>query len=97
MPIAAALLANLLIIGTIGAYALLSELDPDVFYRSVQEDEWLEWATVWAFLGGTLAFAAAARAQWASVRRLPWFLGGVALFCFLVAMEEISWGQRLIG
>lgn len=97
LGIAPALLANLLIIGAIGAYALLDHLDPDLFYRSVQEDEWLEWATVWAFLAGTLVFGQAAGDQWKSAQKLPWFLGGVALFCFLVAMEEISWGQRLIG
>lgn len=28
---------------------------------------------------------------------MPWFLVGVGLFCLFVALEEISWGQRLIG
>jgi hypothetical protein len=28
---------------------------------------------------------------------IPWFAAGVGLFCFLVAMEEISWGQRVFG
>ena len=27
----------------------------------------------------------------------PWFLVGLTLFCLLVALEEISWGQRLLG
>ncbi len=30
-------------------------------------------------------------------RKLPWFAAGLAAFCFLVAMEEISWGQRVLG
>ena len=29
--------------------------------------------------------------------QMPWFVFGLGLFCFLVAMEEISWGQRLLG
>jgi len=28
---------------------------------------------------------------------LPWFLAGVVLFCLFVALEEISWGQRVFG
>ncbi len=28
---------------------------------------------------------------------MPWFLSGVALFCLFVALEEISWGQRIFG
>jgi len=31
------------------------------------------------------------------VGSLPWCFVGLALFCFGVAMEEISWGQRLLG
>ena len=31
------------------------------------------------------------------MNRLPWFYSGLVLFCFVVAMEEISWGQRLLG
>ncbi len=27
----------------------------------------------------------------------PWFFAGVGLFCLVVAMEEISWGQRILG
>jgi hypothetical protein len=29
--------------------------------------------------------------------RWPWCISGVAIFCLLVAMEEISWGQRLFA
>ncbi len=29
--------------------------------------------------------------------QLPWFFAGLAAFCVLVAMEEISWGQRVFG
>jgi hypothetical protein len=32
-----------------------------------------------------------------SKRPLPWFFVGVAAFCVVVALEEISWGQRVFG
>ncbi|MFQ5768839.1 MAG: hypothetical protein ACE5ID_12770, partial [Acidobacteriota bacterium] len=86
--------ANLLILGVYGYYFRLSSVDSDLFYRSVQEDETLEWGTFWAFVLATAVFAAAAR-------KVPvgrgWFLWLLSLFCFAVALEEISWGQRILG
>ena len=69
---------------------------PDFYYGSVQEDEYLEWGTFWLFnlaAGGFVwvAFQRRGEPVW------PWFPLGVAAFCFVVAMEEISWGQRLFG
>lgn len=77
--------------------ALLQRFDPDLYYRSVQEDEALEWSSFWAFLLAAFAAAAAALRQRRVARTLPWFLAGVSAFCLFVAMEEISWGQRLLG
>lgn len=48
---ATALVANLLVLATLAFAALQNEYDPDLYYLSVQEDEYLEWATFWAFLG----------------------------------------------
>ena len=61
------------------------------------EDEFLEWATVWAFAAAAVVFAVAAIRQRRSGVALPWFLAGVSLFCIFVAGEEISWGQRVFG
>ena len=73
----------------------LNVFNPDLYYRSLQEDEYLEWATVYAFLGAAVvAWVAAARRRRAT-GELPWFLVGVGLFCVFVAGEEISWGQRI--
>jgi hypothetical protein len=83
MGLAGALLANAVLLGVLAGFALLNETQPDLYYQSVQEDEWLEWASFWAFL--------LAAGVW------PWFLAGLALFCLVVALEEISWGQRLLG
>ena len=95
--IAAACTANVIVLGVLGLVAWLYETDGDLYYRALQEDEALEWATFWAF------FVAAAGFAWAAVRqrragvRVPWFLAGLSLFCFVVGMEEISWAQRLFS
>lgn len=87
--------ASLLLVGFGG---WLEGWAPDAYYDVVQEDGPLEWATVWAFL------LAAAVALSASVDRLDgvrfWrnlYLWGMALGCLLIALEEISWGQRLLA
>lgn len=97
MGVPAALLANLLIIGTLLYFVVLHETDRDLFYRSVQEDEYLEWGTFWGFALAWIVCWAGAWRQRRETRLWPWFLVGVGLFCFVVAMEEISWGQRVLG
>jgi hypothetical protein len=60
-----------------------------------QEDGVVEWATTFGFLGAALLSARAFR------RDAPLFesvvRAGFVLFCVVVAGEEISWGQRLVG
>jgi hypothetical protein len=97
MGAASGLLANVLVLMVVAACALLARLDPDLFYSSVQEDEWLEWATVWSLLAASFLFVRSAWADWKLRQSLPWFPAGLALFCLWVAMEEISFGQRLLG
>lgn len=80
----------------VGYAALLHAVDRDLYYLSVQEDEYVEWASFWAFLAAAgVALVGAFRQR--SDTRFPWFFIGLSLFCFVVAMEEISWGQRIIG
>lgn len=97
MGLAAGLVANLLIIGIAAYAAFLNANYSDFYYRSAGEDEYIEWATFWAFIGATAIGAMVAVRQWKSGRVLPWFAAGVSLFCLFVAMEEISWGQRVLG
>ena len=92
-----ALVANLLLLGFLGAFAWIEASYPDVYYRSVQEDQALEWASFWSFFVAGVVFAVAAWRQRRTTGALPWFLAGVAVFCVFVAMEEISWGQRVFG
>lgn len=89
-------LANVCFLGLIAGFSALSVLNPDAFYRHVQEDQPLEWSTVWAFIVASAFFARAAFSQ-RRERPLPWFSAGLACFCVLFALEEISWGQRLFG
>lgn len=93
----AGIVANLLILATLAVARVLHNASSDLYFLAVQEDELLEWATFWAFVAAAAAMAFAAIRQWRGGRRVPWFLAGVSLFCFLVAMEEISWGQRVFG
>ncbi len=98
----AAILANVLIIGTWTYAAVLRDVAKDFYYMSAQEDEYLEWGTFWAFIFAAVICVLAGvyqrRASAADGRgRVPWFLFGVAAFCVVVAMEEISWGQRVLA
>ncbi|MGB8328808.1 MAG: hypothetical protein WCE62_01675 [Polyangiales bacterium] len=89
--------ANLILCGFFGAFAWLEASHPDLYYRSVQEDQALEWASFWSFLIAGVLFVLAARNQRRKTGALPWFLAALVLFCFFVAMEEVSWGQRIFG
>lgn len=92
-----AVLSNSLVLLVLIVGGMLANIDPDFYYRVGQEDGFLEWATFWSF-------AIAAYLYWRSAlhnRResggVPWFAAGLGLFCALVALEEISWGQRVFG
>jgi hypothetical protein len=61
-------------------------------YRALlQEDRFIEWWTVFLFLGAAVFGFRSGRAQ----RHIADLL--IAAFCLFVAGEEFSWGQRLVG
>lgn len=92
----AAIIANLLIIAVVVyAWAILS-LDKDLYYLTVQEDAYLEWMSFWAFFVAGLVYLRKACGAGFSLRD-DWFMLGLAAFCLFVAIEEISWGQRIFG
>jgi hypothetical protein len=93
----AVLISNLLALGIFLYASQLLENDTDAYYRAVQEDQALEWASFAAFMAGAVLFAQAAVRQWKAAGLVPWFLAGVSFFSFFVAMEEISWAQRVFA
>lgn len=92
-----ALFGSALALATILLFKILRDVDEGLYFRLVQEDEILEWATFWAFLFAAGAWGFAARRQWRLGRGFSWAQMCLALFCLLVALEEISWGQRLLS
>ena len=89
---------SIVLIAAIGAYAWwLNGADQDAYMRAVQEDEYIEWASFWAFIAAFGAYLVASRRQLQVAGQIPWFQVGVALFCLVVALEEISWGQRIFA
>jgi len=92
----AAVVANLSILLTFILAAILNSYDEHLYYLSVQEDGYVEWATFWGFVVAAWIFAVTALHQLKVRRQLPWFMICLTMFCFFVAMEEISWGQRLL-
>ena len=93
----AAVLSNLLILLVLVVGGMLANLEPEHYYRAGQEDGFLEWATFWAFALAAFRYLVVARRERHASGGIPWFAVGLGLFCLLVALEEISWGQRLFG
>lgn len=93
----AAVAANALVIGVFIYAWLLEDFDFDRYRTAVQEDEYLEWATFWGFMIAAGAFVLTAVRRRRRDGGIPWFEAGLAVFCFLFAMEEISWAQRIFA
>ena len=78
------------------AMILLATARPETYVGIAQEDGTVEWATFLAFVmaAGWLAVVVRKTSEsW-------WFKGAcllLAVFCLVIAGEEISWGQRLLG
>jgi len=82
-----------LVAAIVAFYTITALWFPMVYIWATYEDLLGEWAQFWSLaLATVLSFRLA-------TRRTPfrWFFGLLAASCFYVAMEEISWGQRLVG
>lgn len=80
----------------IGALIILGSKNEETFHVLMREDAWAEWCTFLAFLtASVLAFDGMVRRSGGGLERVAF--AGLGLFCFFVAGEEISWGQRLLG
>jgi len=90
-------LANLIVL-TVFAYCFwINYSNLDFYFLFIDEDGYVEWATTWAFLLASIASLFGAIRGQVQIKKFHWFYIGLSLFCFVVAMEEISWGQRLFG
>lgn len=89
------------LVGTFGIFTyglVLLRLDPPGFSVWIREDGLAEWLTFAALLAGAVfavVRAIALRKDGAPGARAVWIIGALAFF--FGAMEEISWGQRVIG
>lgn len=90
-------LGNVIIVGVIIAAWIVMKSNPNFYYVVLQEDQIIEWMSFWEFFIAGILFTQAAYRQYVDEARIPWFLICVGVFCFFVALEEISWGQRLFG
>lgn len=77
----------------ISAYLLMAWSWPAAYIWATYEDLYGEWAQTWSF---ALACLFSARLAFMP-SRYRWFFAVLALACLYVVLEEISWGQRLIG
>ncbi len=92
-----ALLANLLVFTILYYCYWLIQNDKSFYFSIVQEDNYIEWATTWAFIFASIGCVFGAVRGRIKFKDSQWFYIGLSLFCFIVAMEEISWGQRFFG
>lgn len=83
----------LLFVIIIGAYLLMAVKFPLAYIVATYEDLVGEWAQVFLFASTMLL---SARAAGAKIRQ-RWFFALLALACFYVVGEEISWGQRIFN
>jgi hypothetical protein len=97
MPAGGATIA-LLVLGLALASSLLFLADIGTFARFAQEDGPVEWPSTLLLLGASLLFGAAALGRAQRGGRVSTGLALLlALLMFVMAMEEISWMQRVVG
>jgi hypothetical protein len=82
---------HLILVMFVATMVCVGVMWPERYSALLEEDRFVEWTTV-----GLFAAAGFAGLRLAILRRLM-FAALVALFCFFVAGEEFSWGQRILG
>ena len=89
-------LAGIASLAMAGATTALFLADPTAFHAFAQEDRPLEWASALLLLGAGGVLAVHALRHRRDVFGLVLAVG-LAVVLVVIAMEEISWGQRLFG
>ncbi|MBN1268822.1 MAG: hypothetical protein JXB04_04485 [Kiritimatiellae bacterium] len=90
--------AYIAFVALFAGYWVLLAAAPDFHARVLQgEDRLVEWVTFAGFAGACLATLTILRRRRKMDRRSLAYLAFLALFFFVCAGEELSWGQRLFG
>jgi len=84
--------ASALYLAVVGFYTVVVLQYPIVYIWATYEDLIGEWVQFWSIAVAFVISARLARTRW----RFRWFFLLLSLSCFYVAMEEISWGQRIV-
>lgn len=71
----------------------LAVFNPAAYVQMTYEDMYGEWLQTWLFLAVLVFAVPLARRPWV----YRWFFALLALAGFYTVMEEISWGQRILG
>lgn len=87
------LFAGVLFAMVMGTYGVLAVKYPMGYIWATYEDLFGEWIQFWCYV---VTLVLSIRLVLGRSRYRPFFVL-LALGCFYVAMEEISWGQRLLG
>lgn len=78
-------------------YIVLYLVDRNMYLATLGEEDYLEQLTVVCFiLSGAVAFVIFAHLRRTSAP-YPWFFLAFGIACIVFAMEEINWGQRIVG
>jgi hypothetical protein len=88
-----------LVLGIVAYGLILLRQDPGAFHIWIREDGLAEWLTfvelsIMSIYSFTVSFSFQHTSETKAARRVWFFLGLLFLFG---AMEEISWGQRILG
>jgi hypothetical protein len=94
----AVFLAPVAILLTLAGYKLARGPGDPLYLLAVREDSLVEATTALAFLGGCIVASMIVTTMYGARRYfLSVYYAGIWAFCLFVALEEVSYGQRLLG
>ena len=94
----AAFLAPVAILLTLAGYKLVRGPGDPFYLLAVREDSFAEGLTALAFLGGCVVSSMIVKKMYVARRYfLVTYYALISVFCLFVALEEVSYGQRLFG
>ena len=90
--------APIVVLVALAGYKLVRGPGNSFYLLAVREDSLVEWLTALAFFAGFVAACLIAKNLYLARHRiLSAYHGLLAVFCLFVGLEEVSYGQRLLG